>query len=301
MDHRQLLNFLSVCEEKSFSKAAKRCFITHQGLSKSIKQLEEEFDVPLFVRTSSGSKITEFGKTLRDAILPYISQHDKVIDIMRRLKDRSAQCLSIGIINGYHRCIPLYFFNLFIDTNPDISIDIMSFSDELYQQSMLEYNIHVGFAGSPVNESLFESLLFERKKIGLAVGEKHRFSKRRSVKLHELKGEQLIVLNDNRYLIDFCYRNNIKPRVRLGLAELDLVAELCASGRMACFQGEEIAHLAGLKFIDIEGDELHFETHLVVNKNIYKSTAVEKFIAFAKEQLSDWNLSGTPPWDQLEG
>jgi DNA-binding transcriptional LysR family regulator len=69
MDHRQLLNFLSVCEEKSFSKAAKRCFITHQGLSKSIKLLENEFNVPLFVRTGSGIETTEFGKALQDAIL----------------------------------------------------------------------------------------------------------------------------------------------------------------------------------------------------------------------------------------
>jgi DNA-binding transcriptional LysR family regulator len=138
MDHRQLLNFLSVYEEKSFSNAAKRCFITHQGLSKSIKQLEDEFDVSLFVRTSAGIETTVFGKALRDAILPYMNQHDKIMDMMRRLKDRREQYLSIGIINGYHRCLSLCFFSLFVDTNPDISIDIISFSDKLYQQSMLD-------------------------------------------------------------------------------------------------------------------------------------------------------------------
>jgi DNA-binding transcriptional LysR family regulator len=296
MDHRQLLNFLSVCEEKSFSNAAKRCFITHQGLSKSIKQLENEFDVPLFLRTSSGIEVTEFGKALQDAILPYMSQHDKIMDMMCRLKSRSGQCLSIGLINGYHKCLPPYFFSLFMDTNPDISIDIMSFSDALYQQPMLDYNISIGFSDAPVNESLFESLFFKQSKIGLAVGEKHRFSKSGSIKLHELKGEQLIVLNDSRHLIDFCYRNDIIPHVRLGLADLDLVSELCASGRMACFLGNNIPiNLTGLAFIDIEDSELYFETHLVANRNTHKSAAVEKFIAYAREQLSGWAPSGTPP------
>jgi DNA-binding transcriptional LysR family regulator len=295
MDHRQLINFLSVYEEKSFSNAAKRCFITHQGLSKSNKQLEDEFDVPLFLRTSAGIEATEFGKVLHDAILPYMNQHDKIMDIMRRLKDKSEQCLSIGTINGYHKCLPPYFFSLFMDTNPDISIDIMSFSDESYQQTMLDYNINIGFVGAPVNESLFESLFLRRSKIRLAAGSEHRFSKRGSIKLHELKGEQLIVLSDSRHLIDFCYRNDIKPHVRLGLAELDLVSELCASGRMACFLGDIPINLAGLNFIDIEDSELYFETHLVANKNTHKSVAAEKFIAYAREQLLDWKPSGALP------
>jgi DNA-binding transcriptional LysR family regulator len=295
MDHRQLLNFLAVCEEKSFSNAAKRCFITHQGLSKSIKQLESEFDVPLFVRTKQGIEITAFGRALQDTILPYMSCHDKIIDIMRRLKGRSEQCLSIGIINGYHKCLPPYFFSLFVDKNPDISIDIVSFNDELCQQSMPDYNIDIGFAGAPVNENQFESLFFRRSKIGLAVGSKRRFSKSRTITLYELKNEQLIVLNDNRRLIDFCYRNDIKPRVRLDLADLDLVSELCASGRMACFLSPATTNLAGLNFVDIEGSELYFETHLVANRNTHKSTAAEKFIAYAREQLSAWNPSGAPP------
>jgi DNA-binding transcriptional LysR family regulator len=152
-------NFLSVCEEKSFSKAANRCFITHQGLSKSIKQLEDEFDVPLFTRTSSGIETTEFGKALQNAILPYMGQHDKIIDMMRRLKDRSEQHLSIGMINGYHKCLlPPHFFSSFMNTNPDISIDIMSFTDDIYQQSMFDYKINIGFIFAPVNENMFESL-----------------------------------------------------------------------------------------------------------------------------------------------
>jgi DNA-binding transcriptional LysR family regulator len=55
-------------------------FITHQGLSKSIKLLEDKFNVPLFVRTKQGIETTESGKVLEEAILPYINQHDKIID-----------------------------------------------------------------------------------------------------------------------------------------------------------------------------------------------------------------------------
>jgi DNA-binding transcriptional LysR family regulator len=296
MDHRQLLNFLSVCEEKSFSKAAKRCFITHQGLSKSIKLLEDEFNVPLFIRTSSGIETTEYGKALQNAVLPYISQHDKIIDMMRHLKDRNEQHLSIGMINGYHKYVlPPCFFSLFMDTNPDISIDIMSFTDDIYQQSMVDYKTNIGFANAPVNENLFESLFSERIKIGLVVGKTHCFSKRESIKPHELKDEQFIVLDNNRRILDFCYRHDIKPCVRLSLTELDLAYELCASGRMTCLAGYPIANLFGLKFIAIEDSDLYIEIHLVANRNTHKSEAAEKFIAYAREQLLKWSVAEAPP------
>jgi DNA-binding transcriptional LysR family regulator len=42
MEQRQLLNFLCNCEEKHITRAADRRFITRQGLSKSLRELEEE-------------------------------------------------------------------------------------------------------------------------------------------------------------------------------------------------------------------------------------------------------------------
>lgn len=288
-----MLNFLSVCEEKSFSKAAARCFISHQGLSKSIKQLEEEFKVPLFIRNGSGTKTTEFGKALQEAILPYMSQYDRIVDVMRRLKDRSEQSLSIGIMNGYYKYLPPQFFNLFMDANPAISIDIMSFTDDAYQQSMVDYKINAGFVYAPVNEGLFESLFIERLKIGLMVGKTHRFSKRGSIKPRDLKGERVIMLNNNRRFIDFCYRNDIKPCIHLNLAEMDLAYELCESGRMVCFSGgERMGH--DLTFVAIEDSELCIEMHLVANRNIHKSAATEQFIAYARESLSNRNLAEAP-------
>ena len=42
MDFRQLENFIEVSEQMSFTKAANNLYISQQGLSKSIKALEDE-------------------------------------------------------------------------------------------------------------------------------------------------------------------------------------------------------------------------------------------------------------------
>jgi DNA-binding transcriptional LysR family regulator len=119
------------------------------------------------------------------------------------------------------------------------------------------------------------------------VGKAHRFSRYESIKPQELKGERLIVLDNSRRLIDFCYRNDIRPCVRLSLAELDLAYELCASGRMACLLGYSSSILSDLKFLNIEDSEMYIEIYLVVNRNTHKSAAAEKFITYARERLSN--------------
>ena len=45
----------------SFTKAAKKLFMTPQGLSKSIKSLEEELGTELLSRSSKGVSLTENG------------------------------------------------------------------------------------------------------------------------------------------------------------------------------------------------------------------------------------------------
>ena len=64
MNTKDLKCFQAVYEEKSVSRAARRLFITPQGLSKIIRQLEEELQASLFVRTARGMEATESGKFL---------------------------------------------------------------------------------------------------------------------------------------------------------------------------------------------------------------------------------------------
>ena len=50
MNVNQLKYFQAVCEEKSVTRAAERLHISQPSISNAIKCLEEELDVPLFVR-----------------------------------------------------------------------------------------------------------------------------------------------------------------------------------------------------------------------------------------------------------
>ena len=62
MDIRDLKVFQMIAFEKSVSKAAKKLYMTPQGVSKILKNLETEMGSQLFVRDKNGMHLTESGE-----------------------------------------------------------------------------------------------------------------------------------------------------------------------------------------------------------------------------------------------
>jgi Bacterial regulatory helix-turn-helix protein, lysR family len=68
MTFQQLRYFLALCEEQSFTRAAKRCGVSQPSLTLAIKQLEAEFGGPLFVRSTMSSRLSYLGEAIRPSL-----------------------------------------------------------------------------------------------------------------------------------------------------------------------------------------------------------------------------------------
>jgi DNA-binding transcriptional LysR family regulator len=290
MEHKQLLNFLSVCKEKSFSKAADYCFVSQQGLSVSIKQLEDELGVPLFIRTSTGVILTEFGNTLKNDVESFVAEHDKIIEKIRHLKEKSIFHISLGILNEMDTLLPPYFFKTFLDQNKNIIFDIMFADDEKIEKIIVDYNLHVGFSLAPVNKTLFDAFPYFKHKIYAVTGKEHPLARCSSIKMGELKDEQIAIINKHRSVIDLCYRHEIRPDIYLTRPNLDLIYQLCTASNTVCLCANPTDGFPDLVRIDIKDVELYAEVYFIVNKNVYIGDAAKRFIEYTKEVITNNGL-----------
>ena len=74
----------AIYQEKSFSKASKKLFVSQPWLSSVVKRVEQEIKNPIFDRTTSPISLTEAGRY-------YIEQVEKVMEIENDMRQHFAQ------------------------------------------------------------------------------------------------------------------------------------------------------------------------------------------------------------------
>jgi DNA-binding transcriptional LysR family regulator len=103
MDLRQLEHFVTVAEERHFTRASERLFISQSGLSASIRALEKELEVDLFDRNTRRVELTDAGQALleesRRTLASVIAARDAVAAVQGLLRGRlrvgTEQCLGV--------------------------------------------------------------------------------------------------------------------------------------------------------------------------------------------------------------
>ena len=86
---RHLRAFLAVAEERSFTRAADRLFVTQQQLSRQIAQMEDELGLRLFERTTRRVELTDAGERMLDQARRAVRTADRAFAIARD-EDRGA-------------------------------------------------------------------------------------------------------------------------------------------------------------------------------------------------------------------
>lgn len=101
MKIRKVSYFLALCEECSFTRAAKRCGIAQPTLTRAIRLLEQEIGGRLFERGSSSVRLTELGTLL----LPDFIAISKAAENIRR---RAASLATPDKETGDHSPVEAY-------------------------------------------------------------------------------------------------------------------------------------------------------------------------------------------------
>lgn len=92
----QLRQFIVVAQKGNFRKAGRELGISQPALTRSIQNLEQYFNVPLFDRLSSGVTLTEYGRTVMDWAEETITSSINVKRYVELLSGASTGKLVIG-------------------------------------------------------------------------------------------------------------------------------------------------------------------------------------------------------------
>lgn len=150
MNELQIKNFMTVAEEKSFSRAAERLFASQPNLSRSVSKLEDELGVVLFDRSGKKVQLTEAGREYYDFFRRTQMAFRQVSVTARKLHCNRLGNIRMGYMEGWK--ISKFADDILVKLrqhypNMDIQMEAYNRSELLEQLDRDEIDIVMGIKG----------------------------------------------------------------------------------------------------------------------------------------------------------
>jgi len=217
MELHQLRYFIAIVETGSFSKAAKRCYVTQPSLSQQIIKLEKELGRKLFDRLGSKVVLTDTGNSLLPRARRIIQETREIESEIRDDKASNNGFLSVGMIPTIAPFLLPLCHRKFKKKFPKAVIQIHENLTENLLQMLIGFKIDIGIMSLPINSELVEyKKLFDDPLI-LSVPESFSLSKSKKVKIKDLEKLPFIALDEEHcfgeHVQTVCYENQITPDI----------------------------------------------------------------------------------------
>ncbi len=120
-----LVAFLAVARERSFTKAAAQLGISQSALSQTVRNLEERLDVRLLNRTTRRVTPTEAGERLRQAIGPRFEAIEAELTALEELRTEPAGSIRLTATDYAAETILLPKLAAFLPQYPHIKVEVI--------------------------------------------------------------------------------------------------------------------------------------------------------------------------------
>jgi len=234
LDLSQLEIFLSIAQEKSFSRAAEKMLRTQPAISIAIKRLEEELGETLFDRSSKSGTLTEAGQTLYSYAQRMINLRDEAVRAIGELKGMYRGRLSIGANESTSLYLLPPLLLKYREQHPHIRIEVYRNVSERIPSEVLERNLDFGFLSYDPLHPHLESFEVYKDELVLTVPPKHPLAKAKQVTVRDLGRESFIAHNVKTPARDKIFelfaQNRTPLNISMELATLETIKEFVMRG-----------------------------------------------------------------------
>jgi len=142
---RHIRYFLAVAEDLHFRKAAERLYISQPGLSRQIKQLEEELGIKLFERHNRKVQLTSVGLYLQKELSHNLKSLGHILDHAKLLHAGDRGNLKFGYVgSAIRKIIPNLLLKL-RKKYPAILFSLSEMNNQKQVDDLLTDEIDIGF------------------------------------------------------------------------------------------------------------------------------------------------------------
>jgi LysR family hydrogen peroxide-inducible transcriptional activator len=231
---KDLRYLVAVADLRHFGRAAARCFVSQPTLSAQLKKLEQALGVQLIERAPNNVSLTAAGEEIVARARRILEASDEVVALARSQRDPLAGPLRVGLL-------PTIGPYLLPRVSPAIRRALPRLQLRLYEYQtapMLERlrggELDVGILALPVELTGLESRELYREPFLVALPERHPLAAHETLRVADLEGETLLLLEDGHCLrdqaLEVCARAGVREPQDFRATSLETLRQMVATG-----------------------------------------------------------------------
>ena len=292
MDIHDLKIFLTIAQEGSVSKASKILYMTPQGTSKVLKNLETEMGCQLFIRDKSGMKLTESGERFREYALKDVDDYYQVKKDILHIEQRQKKVVDLLSAYGILRLLTPDCLVAFREKYPDIEFHYREYPDLPVEQLFAGNEGNVAFSIGDFDEHLYQVVPLETFPIRLLVNEKHPLAQKESVTIEDLQGEPMFIESSQFHIYHLiterCEEAGFEPDIIFQTSGFSLCHKMVKANKGVSvtvdFVFDDMKE-SGMRLIPFSDGIYEWKACMITRKEEAENEAVQCFRQFIQEWI----------------
>ncbi len=217
MDIRDIRIFQAVAKTKNITKASGLLYMTPQGISKVIKNLEQECGSDLFYRRQGGLELTPAGQCFSAYADEFNNKYRAMQNDLLHIRQKERGIVDLLSAYGILRMVTPECIIAFRREHPDIEFHYREYPDREVERLFEQHEGNVAFSIAEFDESKYDVFELASFPIRLLVSQKHPLARRSAVTIEDLKNQPLYIENNNfkihQLILDRCGAAGFCPNI----------------------------------------------------------------------------------------
>ena len=231
---KDLRYLVAVADLRHFGRAAARCFVSQPTLSAQLKKLEQSLGVQLIERTPNNVSLTTAGEEIVARARRILEASDEVVTLARSQRDPLAGRLRVALLPTIGPYLLPHVAPLIRKSLPRLQLRLYEYQTAPMLEKLHGGELDLGILALPVELGGLEARELYREPFIVALPDRHPLAAQPSVKVTDLKGETLLLLEEGHCLrdqaLEVCSRVGVRDPQDFRATSLETLRQMVATG-----------------------------------------------------------------------
>jgi LysR family hydrogen peroxide-inducible transcriptional activator len=234
MNLKDLKYLVALADTGHFGRAAERTFVSQPTLSAQLKKLEEYLGVKLVERQPKNVQLTDVGRQVVARARRMLNEGEEIVALARNNTNPLSGKLKVALIPTIGPYLLPRVMQKIRKALPELGLMLYEHQTENLLKRLRDGEFDVGIIALPVGEEGLESRELYKEAFTVAVPTHHPLAEKSSIKVADLKGQTLLLLEDGHCLrdqaLEVCSRVDVHELEDFRATSLETLRQMVVAG-----------------------------------------------------------------------